>query len=157
MTQIAPELVRLHRADEEVVLVAVLLHDYAGIKDAAMVNEHHIHSAAQARAILTEVGYPEERIIVVEESILDHRSSAPGIKASAEARCVADCDAIAHLKELPSLFYVAYVERQKDIDAGAEWIHGKIQRDWDKLSPIGKDYIRTTYEAAMRLLSAGGS
>jgi HD superfamily phosphodiesterase len=127
MARIAPELARLHGADEELVLIAALLHDYAGIKDSSMIAEHHAHGANEARAILMEADYPQDRISVVEDAILSHRSSVPQPKTSPEARCLADCDAIVHLTESPSLFHVAY---------------------------FGKDYIRATYDAAMNLLAA---
>jgi uncharacterized protein len=148
MARLVPELASLHRADEELVVIATFLHDYAGIKDPAMVAEHHVHGAAEARAILSKANYPPERIEVVVGAILNHRGSVPGPKNTAEARCLADCDAITHLKELPSLFRMAYAEKGMGIREGADWVLKKVDRDWRKLSAIGKDFIRPTYEAA---------
>jgi uncharacterized protein len=155
MARLAPKLARLHGADEELVVIAVFLHDYAGIKDPAMTAEHHIHGAAEARTILSRLGYPPERIEIVADAILNHRGSVPGPKDTAEARCLADCDAITHFKELPSLFRMAYAEKDMGIREGSDWVLRKIERDWKKLSTIGRDFIRPTYEAAIRLLSDG--
>ena len=47
----AKQLALLLGADEEVVELAALLHDYAGIKDSALAEEHHIHGAAEAERI----------------------------------------------------------------------------------------------------------
>ena len=154
MSRLAPELARLHDADEELVVIAVLLHDYAGIKDPAMVAEHHVHGAAEARAILSGLGYPPDKTEVIADAILNHRGSVPGPRTTAEARCLADCDAIVHLQELPSLLRMAYAEKGLGIDEGARWVLEKIERDWAKLSSTGKDYIRSTYQAAVRILGA---
>ena len=155
MSRLAPVLARLHDADEELVVIAVLLHDYAGIKDPEMVAQHHVHGAEEARALLSEAGYPQERIGIIADAILNHRGSVPGIRKTAEARCLADCDAIVHLQELPSLLRMAYAEKGMGIDEGARWVLQKVERDWAKLSPIGKEYIRSTYQAAITILGAG--
>jgi predicted hydrolase (HD superfamily) len=152
MSRLAPELARLHEADEEIVAIAVLLHDYAGIKDPEMVAQHHVHGAEEARALLSEAGYPQERIEIIADAILNHRGSVPGLRKTAEARCLADCDAIVHLQELPSLLRMAYAEKGMGIDEGARWVLQKVERDWTKLSPIGKRYIRSTYQAAISIL-----
>jgi uncharacterized protein len=152
MMDIAPELAGLHQADTEIVIVSVLLHDYAGIKDPAMIEDHHIHGANHARIILSAANYPEDRISMVEQSILSHRGSVPSVRTSPESRCLADCDAILHVQQIPSLFYVAYTRKQMDIDAGVNWVRAKIARDWEKLSPAGRDYIRETYDRIMAVL-----
>ncbi|MGV8981150.1 HD domain-containing protein [Clostridium sp.] len=49
-------------ADSEIVEIAALLHDYAGIKDHTMAKEQHIYGAVEAKRILIEFNYPKDRI-----------------------------------------------------------------------------------------------
>lgn len=151
MTLLAPELAKLHRADVEIVMFAVLLHDYAAIKDPAFVEDHHLHGAREARSILTAGHYPPDRVARVEQCILTHRGSTPRERTTADSKCVADCDAIVHLRELPSMFYVAYGHLNMEIDQGWQWLREKLDRDWEKLSPVGRDYLRSDREAFLQL------
>ena len=153
MIETAKELAPLHDADLELVLICVLLHDYAGIADETFVDQHHIHGANEARRLLTSKTYPDERIAVVEDAICSHRGSVPKDRKTNEARCLADCDAISHIQQFPSLFYVTYKEQSRSIEDGADWVTEKLKRDWNKLSSIGRDYIRDTYDGLMSALS----
>ena len=154
MLETARPLASLHGADLEMVLLCVLLHDYAGISNEALVEEHHIHGANEARRILTDRAYPVDRIAIIQDAIRAHRGSIPGEKNTKEALCLADCDAISHIQQFPSLFYVAYKERSRSIEDGAVWVRQKLTRDWNKLSPVGRDFIRVTYTGLMDALAA---
>lgn len=45
----AKQLAEKLSADSEIVEIAALLHDYAGIKDSTMAEEHHIHGASEIK------------------------------------------------------------------------------------------------------------
>lgn len=152
MVPVAQELAALVGADLEIVTIAALLHDYAGIKDGKKRVEHHIHGAEEAERILSENGYPNEKIELVKRCVLSHRSSVRSKRHTKEEQCIADADAIVHIEQLPSLFYVAYHEVGMGIDEGAEWVKAKIGRDWNKMSRNGKRIIKDKYEIIKRLL-----
>lgn len=145
------ELSRIYGADEEVVEIAALLHDYAGIADSANRENHHIAGAAEAGKLLSGYGFPKERIGMVKKCILNHRSSVGNSKNTPEEICVASADAIAHINQVASLFYVSYRELEMDIDRGREWVREKIERDWTKLCAYGKEMIEEKYKAIMIL------
>ena len=147
MLGVAAELASRVGADQEIVAVAVLLHDYAGISDRSKVNDHHIHGAAEAERILTEEGYPRPKIDRVKACILTHRGSVSLAKETKEQQCVADADAIVHMQTVASLFFVAYHNLGMGIDEGARWVKEKLERDWLKLSDTGKEVARSRYEA----------
>lgn len=152
MLGIAGELARDYGADGEVVAIAVLLHDIAGIRDEAMIADHHVHGAEEAERFLSARSYPRERLDLVKKCILNHRGSVRNDKGSPEELCVADADAIAHMTEIGSLYYVAYVEKGMGIDEGTAWILGKLGRDWDKLSERGRDRFSSRYGEILRAL-----
>jgi hypothetical protein len=147
----AKELALALGADAEIVEIASLLHDYAGIKDKRLTEEHHLHGAAAAEAILRGYAYPPERIARVQHCIVAHRSSVRVERQSPEAECVSNADALVHFQQMPSLLHTAYMQRGMNIDEGVAWVRGKLQRDWAKLSPQVQerygDYCRSVLRA----------
>ncbi|MTI48937.1 HD domain-containing protein [Sporosalibacterium faouarense] len=142
-------------ANVEIVEIASLLHDYAGIKDYSKHAEHHIYGAKEAEMILGRLNYPKDKIEKVKDCILSHRGSIQIDKKSKEAICVANADAIAHIENVPSLLYFAYCKKGLEIDEGTEWVSKKIKRSWDKLSNEGKIFIRDKYESVQNTLNLG--
>ena len=139
-------------ADPEIVEIAALLHDYAGIKAESLTPEHHLHSAQEADKILRSLGYSEDKITAIKQCILSHRGSVNIEKQTVEAVCLASADAVAHIDQIPSLFYLVFVQHQMDIDEGTAWVRAKLERSWNKLCPEGKEMIRGKYEAAQKIV-----
>ena len=73
-------------------------------------------------------------------------------KSSVEELCVADADAISHFDSVPSLLYLAYVERQMSIEEGTAFVKGKLERSYQKLSPQSKDFYKEKYRQVMDVL-----
>ena len=139
-------------ADKEVVMIASWLHDIASITDYALYEEHHLHGAEMAREILTKLSYDEAKIALVQKCIRNHRGSVHIEKSSVEELCVADADAISHFDSVPSLLYLAYVERQMSIEDGKEFVKGKLERSFRKLSDTCKEYYKEKYYNVMEVL-----
>ena len=140
-------------ADAEIVELAALLHDYAGIRDASLAAEHHRHSADDARRLLGALDYPPGRTERVAACTLTHRASLGLLPETLEARCLASADAMAHITQVPSLLHLAYVKKGLGVDEGAAWVCGKLRRSYEKLCPEGKEMIGVRYRAASELLS----
>ena len=141
----AKQLAEKLSADSEIVEIAALLHDYAGIKDITMAEEHHIHGAVEAERILTKFNYPQDKIKIVKDCIITHRGSVPMKRLTQEAECIASADSMAHIYQVPSLLHLAYVNHQMGIDEGKEWVLNKIERSMNKLCPEAKDMVREHY------------
>jgi uncharacterized protein len=157
VVQYSKILARINSADEEIVEIAALLHDYAGVKDVAMYPEHHIYGSLEAEQLLQQLRYPQDRIDAVKHCIVTHRASVAAHRMSIEAQCLADADAMAHITQVPSLMRMVYVERGLDIDAGTRWVRAKLQRSWHKLSPEAQMMIREQYEAVLKTLTVATS
>ena len=99
-------------------IIAAWLHDIASITDYAMYEEHHKYGVDIAKEILNELNYDKEKTALVQKGILNHRGSVKLGRTSIEELCVADADAISHFDSVPSLLYLAYVERKMDIEQG---------------------------------------
>ncbi|GKX65883.1 HD domain-containing protein [Inconstantimicrobium mannanitabidum] len=139
-------------ADEEIVEIAAILHDYASAKDKNMYEEHHIYGAIEAERILKELDYPEEKIEIIKDCILCHRGSVRKEQTTKEAICVASADAMAHIDQVPSLLHLAYCNRGMEVKEGAKWVSKKIQRSWNKLCPEAKEIMEQKYQSAKMIL-----
>ena len=122
-------------ADKEPVIIAAWIHDIASITDYAMYEEHH--------------KYDKEKTALVQKCILNHRGSVKLGRTSIEELCVADADAISHFDSVPSLLYLAYVERKMDIEQGAQFVRKKLERSYNKLSDESKEIYKVKYEQVM--------
>ena len=140
-------------ADEEVVALAALLHDYASVKDETFYAEHHVYGPLEAEHLLTSLSYPAQKIDAVKRCIAEHRGSIQGERTTPEARCLASADALAHIHNVPSLLYFAYVHKRLGIDEGATWVREKLARSWRKLEPEVRERSKERYEAALKALS----
>jgi len=141
-------------ADKEIVEIAALLHDYAGVKDSSMYKEHHLYGAIEAEKILKGFNYPEERINRIKECIIQHRGSVPLERTTKESICIASADAMAHIDQVPSLLHLVYFKRKMDVTEGANWVSEKLKRSWNKLCPEAKEIIKDKYESAKIVLKS---
>ncbi|MHA1960743.1 MAG: HD domain-containing protein [Candidatus Thorarchaeota archaeon] len=140
-----------HGADEEIVELAALLHDYASIKDLGLAEEHHFYGAREARAILTRLDYPSERTDHVCQCILSHHEKRHSVCSTVESQCVKDGDALAHFDSISSVFHSAYIVHHLDVGAAMRWTLRKLARNWDKASREARKIIRLKHEAALLL------
>ena len=141
-------------ANEEIVEIAALLHDYASVKDYKLYEDHHIHGAKLAEEILKNLNYPPEKIEIVKQCILSHRGSKPRQKLALEELCVADADAMAHFDSISSLFYLAFFSHKMSIDEADDWLAKKLERSWSKLSPEAKEIVGEKYLASKLLIGS---
>ena len=140
-----------YNADKEIVMIAAWLHDIASITDYALYEEHHLHGAKMAHELLTNLSYDESKILIVQNCIKNHRGSVHIDKNNIEELCVADADAISHFDSIPSLLYLAYVEKQMSIEEGIQFVKEKLERGFCKLSKESKEYYRDKYCQVMNV------
>jgi len=156
MIPLGQKLANEYGADAEIVTIAILLHDLAGIEDENNCKEHHLIGAERAEEILKEYNYPKEKIDKIKLCILNHRSSINNSKNSIEEICVADADGIIHLLEIGSLFYAVYKQMGKNIEDGQIWIKEKLEKDYRKLSEKSKEKYKKEFEIIIKALETKG-
>lgn len=139
-------------ADKEVVMIAAWLHDIASITDYSLYELHHVHGAKMAFDILKKYDYDSQKIYLVQECIRNHRGSICLAKNTLEELCVADADAISHFDSVPSLLYLAYVQKEMGIEEGREFVKAKLARSFQKLSAESKKYYQDKFEKVMEVL-----
>lgn len=139
-------------ADKEIVMIAAWLHDIASITDHSLYELHHIHGAEMAHSTLKGYGYDDEKISLVQKCIRNHRGSISSEKISSEELCVADADAISHFDSVPSLLYLAYVQKCMGIEEGKTFVKDKLTRSFQKLSTESKKHYQDKFEKVMEVL-----
>ena len=125
-------------------------HIVAVVKNAEILAEEY--GAEMAYSILKEYGYEDKKILLVQKCIKNHRGSISLEKNSIEELCVADADAISHFDSLPSLLYLAYVQRGMGIEDGKEFVKNKLIRSFQKLSARSKKHYQNKFEKTMEVL-----
>ncbi len=148
----AVELAKLYNADIEICEIAGWLHDIASITDYSLYKDHHIHGSKMAEDILKSYNYPIDKIERVKLCILNHRGSQIITKRTIEEICVADADAISHYDNLPSLLYLAYKIRNLDINEGIDFVKGKLERSYNKMSKESKEFYKHKREIIETIL-----
>ena len=141
-----------YNADQEVVMIAAWLHDIASVTDYSLYEQHHIHGAEIACHILKEFDYDEQKILLVQECIRNHRGSVNFEKNSIEELCVADADAVSHFDSVPNLLYLAYVTKGMGMEEGLEFVKGKLTRSYQKLSAQSKELYQDKFRKIMEVL-----
>ena len=66
--------------------------------------------------------------------------------------CVADADVISHFDSVPSLLYLAYVQKGMGIEDGKEFVKNKLIRSFQKLSARSKKHYQNKFEKTMEVL-----
>lgn len=139
-------------ADIEICIISAWLHDIASITDFKLYEEHHIHGADIAEEILKEFNYDKDRIKLVQKCILNHRGSINNKRLSIEEEIIADADAISHFDSIPSLLFLAYKEKNMNIEEGIQFVKNKLERSYNKLSNKSKKFYKEKYENAIKIL-----
>ncbi len=148
----AVELAKKYGADVEIVELGALLHDIAMPSEYGEREKHHIYGAEIAEQLLTDVNYPQDKIEKVKNCVLNHRGSKDRPRNTIEEQCVADADVMAHFDCIPSLFELAYKEKNLSISEGKEFVKKKLERDFYKLSETSKELLKERYENIVKVL-----
>lgn len=141
-----------YNADKEICIIAAWLHDIASITDYKLYEEHHIHGTKIASEILRKFEYDDNKIELVKACILNHRGSIDNKRLSKEEQIIADADAISHFDSIPSLLYLAYRERNMNIEEGKNFVKSKLERSYRKLSDGSKIFYKEKFENVMKIL-----
>lgn len=136
-------------ADIEIVDLATILHDVARVMQYGPIEEHNIYGAEVAEKILKKYNYPEERIELVKKCVLNHIDN---LKGSVEEEIIADADVLAHFDNLSMLYWISMGKRRMSCDDAKKFVKSKLEFDYQKLSPYGKEKFKDRYEKIVETL-----
>lgn len=140
--------------DIEVCELAALFHDMAMVASFGPRAEHEQYGAKMAVSILTELGYPKDKIDLIEKCVLHHRGSKNDTRDTVEEEILADADVLAHFDSIPSLFSLVYNKLGMSIEEGKQYVKRKLINDYRKLSPKAKQELQDRFDTIMSVLFA---
>lgn len=139
-------------ADVEVCELAALFHDMAMVADFGPRDEHEKYGAKMAHSVLSELGYPANKMDLVEKCVLHHRHGWDKQRETVEEQIIADADVIAHFDSIPSLFSLAYNKIGSTMEEGRDFVKRKLMGDYAKLSTEAKKELQERFDTIMNVL-----
>jgi HD superfamily phosphodiesterase len=119
-------LARLPKANKEIVMLGVWLHDLQRVRK--LKGDHEQVGADEAVKVLKEFNYAPETITVVKDIILTH-SCRESIPSTLEARALATADALSHY--LNDFFLWVATTGDRDVDKYKAWAKEKLERNYN--------------------------
>jgi len=139
---------KLPRANKELVLLGVWLHDTQIVRGKR--GDHQKEGANEAGKIMREYGYANDMIKKVQSIILTH-SCDKDIPATLEGKILATADAMTHYV---NDFYLRIATAgQRDLKGFKLWALEKLQRDYNKkiFFSFAKEKIKDRHFLLMKL------
>ena len=136
-------LAQIYNADIEIVSLGALLHDIALISKVGDRKKHHINGKVLANEILEKYLYPENKKGRVLGCVYNHRSSKSA--TNIEELCVADADILAHFRNIPMLFNLAFNRNNISLNEIRKWMKEAFEKDYNDLSDKTKDMFEDEY------------
>lgn len=144
------------KADKDVVLAAVYLHDLAAVSDFSKLVEHPVLGAAMAEPILKESGFPLEKIPAVKRCIETHSVPVAIGQGTLEQVCMSNADAMSQIANPLYWLYYAFNVRQFDYALGRTWYNDRINTNWAKLIEPAREILEPEYTYALQLFRYDG-
>ncbi|MFA5155267.1 MAG: HD domain-containing protein [Patescibacteria group bacterium] len=141
---------RLPKADRELVLLGVWLHDIQRVR--GIKGDHQKIGASEAKKIMKEYGYPPDKIKKVQDIILSH-SCDRLMPRTLEGKILATADAMTHY--VNDFYLQIAVTGWDSLAKFKAWALEKLDRDYNKkiFFPFAKKEIRVRHAILMKLLT----
>lgn len=118
---------KLPKADKEIVLLGVWLHDIQRIR--GLKGEHAEIGAKEAEKVLQKFRYSKEMIERIKDVILAH-SCDKVMPKTLEAKILASADAMSHY--VNDFYLTIAVTGERDLKSFKKWVLEKLNRDYNK-------------------------
>jgi uncharacterized protein len=139
-------------ADTEVVELASYLHDLSAVRDFSTLSHHAATSAALARTLLQERGYPAERATAVGTAIERHSRPIATGEGTPEEVCLANADAMAQIAMPAFWLFFAFHVLKLGYTEGKGWYVDKVRQNWDALIPEAREMLGGRYAQVAAVL-----
>ena len=143
-------LTKLPKADKEIVLLGVWLHDTQRVR--GIKGDHQKIGAIEAKKIMLEYDYSLDKIKKVQDIILSH--SCDGLMPKTlEGKILATADAMTHY--VNDFYLQIATTGQRSLSEFKEWALEKLNRDYNKkiFFPFAKKEIKERHLILMKLFT----
>jgi len=137
---------KLPKADKEIVLLGVWLHDLQRVRG---IKDNHVKiGAIEAEKVMKQFGYSEKTIKHVKEMILAHSCDTRLMPKSLEGKILASADAMSHY--INDFYLTIASTGQRDLAGFKKWALEKLDRDYNK--KIFFDFAKKMIEKRHKVL-----
>jgi len=145
---------KLPKADKELVMLGVWLHDLQRVR--GIKGDHVKIGATEAGKTMEQIGYGQEAIERVKETILAHSYDGKVRPKTLEGKILATADAMSHFTN--DFYLEIAVMGRRDVKGFKKWALEKIERDYHKkiFFPFAKKIVAKHYRALKEFLTMGG-
>ena len=154
MAGIADTLARALGADREVVALSAYLHDITAVEEYTSVAKHHILGGDRAVEILSDYGYPAEKIAAIRQCILTHSAPLALHQGTVEEVCISNADAASQMLMPGYWLHYAFSAKQFGYRQGLDWYLKKIDDHYTGMVPEARAIVEDACHAE-RLLFGG--
>lgn len=137
---------KLPKADNEIVLLGVWLHDLQRVR--GIKGDHAKMGVVEAEKVMRQFKYSEKAIKHVKEMILSHSCDTRLIPKTLEGKILASADAMSHY--VNDFYLTIAVTGQRDLVSFKKWALEKIDRDYNK--KIFFDFAKRMTEKRCKVL-----
>ncbi len=137
---------KLPKADKEIVLLGVWLHDLQRVR--GIKGNHAKIGAIEAGKVMKEFEYSDRTIKCVKEMILAHTCSTRLMPKTLEGKILASADAMSHY--VNDFYLTVATTGERDLVGFKKWALEKLDRDYNK--KIFFDFAKKMIEKRHRIL-----
>lgn len=119
---------KLTKADKEVVMLGVWLHDLQRIR--GLNGNHAKVGAVEAGKVMEKFGYQDEIIKKVKEAILTHQCCGNNKPKTLEGKILSSADAMAHY--INDFHLLVWSTGKRNLEEARKWSLEKLDRDYNK-------------------------
>ena len=142
---------KLPKANKEIALLSVWLHDTQRVKN--LKGDHEKIGAKEAEKIMIAFGYNREIIKEVKEIILHHSGDDPKKVKNLEAKILVSADGMSHYYN--DFFLQIGVLGERSISEYKAWVMEKLNRNYNKkiFFPFAKKIIKKRHDTLKYLFT----
>lgn len=141
---------KLPKADKEIVMLGVWLHDLQRIRN--IKGDHEKMGAKEAEKVLINFGYSDDKIKKVKNIILSHSCGVRKPK-TVEGKILSSADAMAHY--FKDFYLKVSIIENRDIEEFKKWSLEKLDLDYNKkiYFDFAKKMVKKRHEALKYILT----
>jgi uncharacterized protein len=144
-------LARLLGADARVVELASYLHDFSTVHEYEHSNSHTVKSSKKMDELLRQFKIPEDIISGVIEAVLNHSRPINSKKASVEAICLSNAEAMSQLSKPVFWLYYGYVVKKRTYEECIKVYIKWMEENWKTMIDPAKDMMTEEYAYLKKL------
>ena len=140
--------------DKEVLELSALLHDISMTDMTLDRSRHNEFGADIAEQLLRESNYPEDKVQLVKNCILNHSKRRSEYRTTEEEQILVDADGLSHFDAIKKLYSLPSMVMGLSEEDSVRFVQDKLNGDYNELSDDLKYLVKDKYERVMAAKSA---